>query len=226
MKTEDTFIPVGKKARVSAAISAPESYRSGEGTGVIVAHGAGNDMNHPLIVSFCRGLAKAGYLTLRFNFPYREKGRRTPDRQETLIATWQSVHQYLVDHSKYKPERIVAAGKSMGGRLASQMVAEGLLPVVRLIFLGYPLHPPGRKDKLREKHFQRITIPMLFFAGSRDSLCDLTLLKEVLRRLPGPWELEVIEGGDHSFRLPRSPDTSQEEVHKWILERSVRWLET
>ena len=110
--------------------------------------------------------------------------------------------------------------------MASQMVAEGLLPVGRLIFLGYPLHPPGKKEKLRDAHFRNIRIPMLFFAGSRDSLCDLALLKKVLGQVSAPWDLEVIEGGDHSFRLSKAASISQKEVHKRILEGTVRWLET
>ena len=118
----------------------------------------------------------------------------------------------------------MAAGKSLGGRIASQMAAEGDLPVERLIFLGYPLHPPGKKDKVRDAHLYRITIPMLFFAGTRDSLCDMQLLREVLARVAAPWELEVIEGGDHSFQVPKSYAIKPTEIHERILCRTVEWL--
>lgn len=225
MNTETIRIPVRGGEQVSAVLSLPESDRSPGPVGVILAHGAGNDMNHPLLVSLSQGLVKAGYRTLRFNFLYREKGRKRPDGQNLLEKTWASVYQFLRDHPRYRPKTILAAGKSMGGRVAAQMVAEGLLPVTQLIFLGYPLHPPGRREKLRDSHFDQIETPMLFFAGTRDSLCDLSTLNRVLERLSAPWELQIIEGGDHSFRLPKSAGRSQEEVYEHILQKTLAWLE-
>jgi predicted alpha/beta-hydrolase family hydrolase len=225
MNTETIRIPAMDGEQVSAVLSLPESNRAPGPVGVILAHGAGNDMHHPLLVSLSQGLVKAGYLTLRFNFLYREKGRKRPDRQNILEKTWASVYQFLRDHPRYKPEKIVAAGKSMGGRVAAQMVAEGLLSASHLIFLGYPLHPPGKKEKLRDSHFDQIEIPMLFFAGTRDSLCDLAALSRVLERLSASWELQIIEGGDHSFRLPKSAGRSQEEVYEQILQKTLKWLE-
>lgn len=224
MKTEEVYIPISDRGQTSAILLVPKSFWAGEGTGVILAHGAGNDMNHPLIVYMAEGLAAAGFLTLRFNFLYREKGRKGPDRQEVLVQTWQSAYQFLRNNRQYQPKRILAAGKSMGGRVASQMVAEGFLPVDRLLFLGYPLHPPGKKENPRDYHFEHITIPMLFFSGTRDSLCDLATLERTLERLPGPWELQVIEGGDHSFRLLKSADRTQEEVFQQILQTTLEWL--
>jgi len=114
----------------------------------------------------------------------------------------------------------------MGGRVASQMVADGLLPASRLIFLGYPLHGLGKTDKLRDAHLYRIKIPMLFFVGTRDRLCDLAQLEGVLGKLEAPWNLETIEGGDHSFRLPKSALTTQQEVFEKILKNTLEWLET
>ena len=225
MNTETLRIPVMDEELVSAVLSVPESNRAPGPVGVILAHGAGNDMHHPLLVSLSQGLVKAGYLTLRFNFLYREKRWKTPDRQNTLEKTWASVYRFLRDHPRYRPETIVAAGKSMGGRVAAQMVAEGLLPVSHLIFLGYPLHQPGKKEKLRDSYFDRIETPMLFFAGTRDSLCDLAALNRVLKRLSASWELQIIEGGDHSFRLPKSAGRSQEEVYEQILQKTLTWLE-
>jgi predicted alpha/beta-hydrolase family hydrolase len=224
MNTETIRIPVMNGEQVSAVLSLPESNRTPGPVGVILAHGAGNDMNHPLLVSLSQGLVKAGYLTLRFNFLYREKGRKRPDRLNILETTWASVYQFLRDHPRYRPETILVAGKSMGGRVAAQMVAERLLPVSHLIFLGYPLHSPGKK-KLRDSHFDQIETPMLFFAGTRDSLCDLAALNRVLERLSASWELQVIEGGDHSFRLPKSADFTQNEVYQQILQATLKWLE-
>lgn len=221
MENQKVSIEVGEAGEVSAVISIPDGY-SGE-TGIIFAHGAGNDMNHPLIVFLAESLAEEGYLALRFNFPYREKDRKSPDSQEVLSSTWLHAVDFLKQH-RYRPKRIIAAGKSLGGRIASQLAAEGRLSVERLILLGYPLHAPGRKDKLRDRHLYDIGIPMLFFAGTRDSLCDLELLKKVLPQLNTEWELEIVQGGDHSFNLPKSLGKSQRDVEAQILAETLKWL--
>jgi uncharacterized protein len=218
------FIPVGKKGRVSALLAFPPDDQAIRGTGVVFAHGAGNNMDHPLLVTLCQGLVRAGYLTMRFNFPYTEKGMKAPDSQSTLMLTWESVYRFLMEESGYGVTRFVAAGKSMGGRVASQMVAQGLLPAHRLIFLGYPLHAAGKEEKLRDEHLYRIGVPMLFFAGTRDALCNLEILRKVLARLAAPWDLEIIEGGDHSFALPKSLGTSREAVENRILTKITEWL--
>ncbi|MBW1858782.1 MAG: alpha/beta fold hydrolase [Deltaproteobacteria bacterium] len=224
MTTEEVSISVGEAKAVSGVLCVPEGFQAGETASVIVAHGAGNDREHPLIVTMSQGLAEAGFLTLRFNFLYREKGRRAPDPQDTLVRTWQAVYQFLKGHPVYGADKIVAVGKSMGGRVASQMVADGLLSVTRLIFLGYPLHPPGKKERMRDGHLYHTKTPMLFFVGTRDPLCDLAQLRKVLARLGGPSHLEAIEGGDHSFRVRKSADTTQQEVYDRILHKTVDWL--
>jgi predicted alpha/beta-hydrolase family hydrolase len=224
MSAEEVSITVGDTEAVSGVICVPDTFDAGETTSVIIAHGAGNDREHPLIVRMADGLAEVGFLTLRFNFLYREKGRRTPDSADTLIRTWLAVLRFLQGHPAYRTNDIVAMGKSMGGRVASQMVAEGVLPVARLVFLGYPLHPPGKKDKVRDAHLYHIRIPMLFFVGTRDPLCDLTQLRSTLARLEAPSDLGTIEGGDHSFRLRKSAETEQQEVYDWILHKTSDWL--
>lgn len=112
----------------------------------------------------------------------------------------------------------------MGGRIASQMVADKQLSGDGVILLGYPLHPPGKKDKLRDEHLYRIEVPMLFFAGTRDPLCDLDVLKNVLKKISIPWEIEVIEGGDHSFNLLKSMEIGQKEVYEKFLRKLIGWL--
>ena len=224
MAIESVTIPLGEGGAVSGVLAVPEGCRAGEGTGVILAHGAGNDMNHPLITSVANGLAEAGHVTLRFNFLYRERGLERPDSLEVLFRAWEGAYRFLHEHPRCPPRVLVAAGKSLGGRVAAQMVAEGLLPVDRLVFLGYPLHPPGKPERLRDAHLYGIAIPMLFFAGTRDSLCDLSVLKAVLKRVTAAWVLEVVEGGDHSFHVPRAAGLSEEEIHRRILERVLGWL--
>jgi predicted alpha/beta-hydrolase family hydrolase len=222
--TETVSIPLENGESVSGVLSLPVSGMKAVTTGVIIAHGAGNDMHNPLIVGLAEGLAAGGKATLRFNFPYREKGKKSPDSQKKLIHTWRCAFEYFRSRCSLSMNDIVAAGKSMGGRVASQMAAEGLLPADRLIFLGYPLHAPGRKDRIRDAHLYQIRVPMLFFAGTRDPLCDLSLLKGVLNRLTSPWDLEVVEGGNHSFDLPKSARRTPTEVHNRMLQHILAWL--
>ena len=224
MKTLKVSIPIADDEKVSGVVTVPANYKKGKTTGIIMAHGAGNDMENPLLVFLSNGLAEAGYLTLRFNFPYKEKGRKAPDSQKKLVHTWREVFRFLKNHPRFDTDKIVAAGKSMGGRVASQMAADGELPADCLVFLGYPLHPPGKKDRLRDAHLYELRVPLLFFGGTRDSLCDLELLRHVLGRLNTSWDLEVIDGGDHSFGLLKSANITQDEIYDRILQIMVAWL--
>ena len=224
MKTCHVSIPIGNGEKVSGIIKLPDGFDSTKTVGIILAHGAGNDMHNPLIVAVADGLCQEGYLTLRFNFSYKEKGRKSPDSHKKLVSTWHAVFRYLKEHPEFTVDKVVAAGKSMGGRVASQMAAVGELSVQALVFLGYPLHAPGRKDKLRDSHLYEIKVPQLFFAGTRDSLCDLTLLKKVLTRIKVARKLEIIEGGDHSFKMLKSSDISPDQIHDRIITRMVLWL--
>ena len=224
MDTQQVAIPISETERVSGVVTRPPTHGHRDTPAVILAHGAGNDMHNPLLMVLSEGLAEAGWLTLRFNFPYKDKGRKVPDSQRVLVQTWLGVYRFLAQHADFGTDIIVAAGKSMGGRVASQMAADGLLAVQRLVFLGYPLHAPGQKDQLRDAHLYRIQTPMLFFAGTRDTLCDLQLLHRVLKRLAAAWSLEVIEGGDHSFQLPGRSDLTQQAVYRQILQKTLTWL--
>lgn len=224
MQAKRMIIAVSGEQAVSAVLTGAD--RMTLDTAVIVAHGAGNDMEHPLLVSFCDHLASAGYLAVRFNFPYAEQGRKAPDRQEVLEGTWRTVVDFIKNRSGYSLRKIFTAGKSMGGRVASRMLAEGSLISDGIIFLGYPLHPAGNREKLRDEHLPRIKVPMLFFAGTRDPLCDLELLKGVLTRLKPPAELDIIEGGDHSFDVPKSSSLKRPEIYEHIAARTINWLKT
>ena len=224
MISEKVFIDIGGNDRVSAWLSGPEHGSETNGTGIIIAHGAGNDMHNPLIVALADGLAAAGTVTLRFNFSYKEKGRKSPDSQKKLIHTWQCAYAYMRGNTLSPVERIIAAGKSMGGRVASQMVADGQMDAAAMIFLGYPLHAPGRKDQLRDAHLYQIKVPLLFFAGTKDPLCDLEKLNSVLDKLACRHDLEIIAGGNHSFKLPKASSRSEAAVHRQILQRSSAWI--
>ena len=162
------FIPVPDRDPVTGKLAVPANFKPGRAPGIILAHGAGNDLENPLLAFLAEGLAQNGVLALRFNFPYKEAGRGAPDKPEVLESTWGAVYSFLSNHPRYRPGSIVAAGKSLGGRIASQAVASGRLPVQGLIFYGYPLHPPGHPEKLRDAHLYALSLPMLFFEGTRD----------------------------------------------------------
>jgi uncharacterized protein len=222
VETKRVRIPVTDKEQTSAILSIPKG--TAKGMAIVVAHGAGNDMETPLLAAFSDGLAASGYPTLRFNFLYKERGRKAPDSPAVLEKTWLAAYRFITESSDHDVDSVVAAGKSMGGRIASQMVASGLLPVTRLIFLGYPLHPANNKEKLRDAHLYKIAVPMLFFAGTRDPLCDLSLLNAVLKRFQHPWDLYTVEGGDHSFHVPKSSGLNDEAIFTAIIKKTVEWL--
>ncbi|MFJ5696427.1 alpha/beta family hydrolase [Arthrobacter sp. NPDC093125] len=163
-----------------------------------VAHGAGAGMEHPFMSGFTRALYDDGVATLRFNFPYREAGKKFPDRPPAAIATWRAVMDAARERSDGEP--LWAAGKSFGGRMASMAVAEGM-PAAGLVYLGYPLHPPGKPEKLRDEHLYGLTLPMLFLQGTRDTFATPQLLEDVVSRVGSNATLHWCEGGDHSFAV-------------------------
>lgn len=151
---------------VRAVVTRPEDAAAT----IVVAHGAGAGMEHPFVSGFTRAMDPLGFATLRFNFPFREAGRRFPDRPAVAIATWRAAMAGAAARAAdagSADEPIWASGKSFGGRMASMAVAEGM-PAAGLVFLGYPLHPPGRPEKAHDEHLTRITVPMLFLQGRND----------------------------------------------------------
>lgn len=221
-------IVLDKGGTITLVIALPAGHRPG-GTTVILAHGAGNDMHSPFLCSMHEGLARRGFASVKFNFPYTERGRRAPDPAVVLEACYRQVIDLVRDHPGLAPRQLIIGGKSMGGRMASHLAAAGVA-CDGLLFLGYPLHPAGKPEQLRVAHLERISAPMLFFAGTRDPLCRLDLLEgqiERLRRDHGSQiSLHVIDGGDHSFALPRSTRRSAEDVHAEILDAAAAWVES
>jgi uncharacterized protein len=179
---------------VSAVFAAPRKVH-----GVVcVAHGAGGSMESPFLAGFARTMNDAGFATLRFNFRYRERGRKTPDPEGVLRDAWVAAFAEATARAGGLPA--FASGKSLGGRIASMCVADGEMAARALVFLGYPLHPPGRPERIRDAHLDRVGVPMLFVQGSADPFARPDLLAAVVGRLPAA-ELLEIEGGDHSFRV-------------------------
>lgn len=174
---------------------------------IVIAHGAGAGMNHPFLVGFSDALNASGFATLRFNFPYMEQGRRFPDRPPKAIAAWREVMQQAQDRSE--TELVWACGKSFGGRMASMAAAEGM-ETDGLIFLGYPLHPPGKPEKIRDEHLVSVEAPMLFLQGSNDTFARKVLLDAVVAKLGRRATLQYVPDADHSFAIKGTKRSPQE----------------
>ena len=193
------------------------------GVTVILGHGAGADQSSDFMTRFATGLAARGINVVTFNFLYTEQGRRVPDANKALEACFLAVIQAVRD-KKIGRGRLVIGGKSLGGRIASQVAAAGAPDVEGLVFLGYPLHPPGRADQLRAKHLPDITVPMLFVQGSRDAFGTPDELRLIIKELKVPADLYVVEGGDHSFKVLKRAGVTQEDTYKAVLNRVELWL--
>ena len=188
---------------------------------IVLAHGAGQGIQSPFMQFFHRALPQRGFLSVQFNFEYIEKGRKIPDPQPKMQALYREVIQELAE--KHRPEAIVIGGKSMGGRVASYIAAD--TPQVRgLVFLGYPLHAPGKQDQLRDAHLYEIPQPMLFLSGTRDTFAERTLLEKVVNRIGDRATLVWTEGGDHSLKVGRvsgnAPlQAAADRIGEWVRER-------
>src|SRR3954447_13492193 len=165
---------------------------------LVLAHGAGSGMRSPFMAGFAEGIGRLGVATLRFEFPYMQAGRRAPDRPQVLLEAWGEAFAQGVERAGGRP--VFAGGKSMGGRIASMAAAEGMA-AAGLVFLGYPMHPPGRPEKLRDGHLDDVHATMLFLQRARDTFATTDLLEAVVKRLGPRAELVWIEGGDHSFKV-------------------------
>ncbi len=191
---EERFTVDTGPQQVSVAFATPGA----DSPVLVVAHGAGAGMDHPFLVGFTRAANELGVATMRFNFPYVEAGRRSPDRPAVAVETWLAAFSAAVDRAG--GAAVAAGGKSFGGRMASVAVAEGMA-ASGLVFLGYPLHPPGKPERIRDEHLYAIRVPMLFVEGTRDPFARPDLLAGVLGRLGSLATLHAVEGGDHSFKV-------------------------
>ena len=188
---------------------------------VLLAPGAGADMRSDFLQHFARRLSEDAATVCRFNFLYTERGRKSPDRQSVLEATYREVVERARELAE--PQCLVLGGKSMGGRIASHIVAGGL-PADGLAFLGYPLHPPGKPERMRDQHLKAITAPMLFVEGTRDPFCPLETLERVRTTLSAPTEVAVVAEGDHSLKVPKSSGRSTHEAWDEAASALTSWV--
>lgn len=192
---------------------------------VILAHGANNDLDFPLLAYLADHLAGLGCASVvRFNFPYVERGSSSPDSRPVLESTFLHVYKHVTKGLPAPSAPVFVGGKSLGGRTAAELVSRrtegGGVAASGLIELGYPLHAAGKKERLFLEPLRHIDVPSLFFVGTRDPLCDPALLQPILAGLIQPGNLRVVEGGDHSLHLPRSstrqPDDSYPDVARAV----------
>jgi predicted alpha/beta-hydrolase family hydrolase len=234
---------------------------------VILGHGAGANQLHPFMRLFASGLAERGFDAITFNFVYMEQGRRAPDPKAKLEVCYRAVIAAATQHKKLKGNRVVIGGKSMGGRIASEVAAANSLEcgdssplskaltsqrtpnlkaetthasiegktdsnqrdkvnIAALVFLGYPLHPPGKPEQLRDAHLKDIHAPMLFVQGSRDAFGTPDELRAVIKRDRLRATLHVIEDGDHSLKVPKSTRITQQQVYDSAMDEIAHWLKT
>ncbi len=193
---------------------------------LVLAHGAGADMHHAFMEGAARALADEGIATLRYQFPYTEKGKRRPDPRPLLLATVRAALAAAAEVADGLP--ILAGGKSMGGRMTSLAAAEEALPGVRgIVFFGFPLHPAGKQDAAAERaaHLRQVGVPMLFLQGSRDRLADLELLRPIHAKLGAGAALHVVEDADHGFHVPKRTGRSDADVLVELARATRRWTE-
>jgi predicted alpha/beta-hydrolase family hydrolase len=201
-------------SRRSFEVLEPQPWISGEA--IILAHGAGQGMNSPFMTYFHTELAARGFLSIKFNFDYMEARRGAPDPQPKLQARYRSVVEQAA--AEFKPDRLIIGGKSMGGRVASYIAGE-MPEVSGLVFLGYPLHPPGKTDKMRDEHLYALKVPMLFISGTKDTFAERGLLERVVNKIGKHATLVWSEGGDHSLKRGKNDKeslvTAVETIDRW-----------
>jgi predicted alpha/beta-hydrolase family hydrolase len=216
--TELTFAASPGGSRVSGLLLRPDGAR----LLYVLAHGAGAGMRHPFLESITQRLADRSVATLRYQFPYMERRASRPDPPAVAAAT---VRAAVAEAARVAPGLpLVAGGKSFGGRMTSTAQAEEPLPGLQgLVFLGFPLHPPGRPGDKRAEHLAQVRIPMLFLQGDRDEFADLKLLKPVVKRLGAGATLHLVEGGDHSFHVLKRSGKTDADVMGELSEAIVAW---
>jgi predicted alpha/beta-hydrolase family hydrolase len=220
--SEQIAVEIAPGRKVTAVVY-PAAKREQAGISLILGHGAGAGQGSSFMVSFATALAALGIETVTFNFLYVEQGRRLPDSNDKLEACYRAVIETVAQRNRGRG-RLAIGGKSMGGRIASQVAAAGAPDVAGLVFLGYPLHPPGKRDQLRAKHLSQIKAPMLFVQGSRDAFGTPQELRPIIKKLKAPAELFEVAGGDHSFKVLKRAGVTQDDVYKAVQDRIDRWL--
>lgn len=221
MATDSTLLRV--QAGDSQSVSALLLAREGARAGFVFAHGAGAGMTHPFVADFAAGLAERGVATIRYQFPYMERGSKRPDTPAIAQATVRAA----VDEAAVRLPGVAlfAGGKSFGGRMTSQAQARTPLPGVRgLIFVGFPLHAAGKPSRERAEHLFNVRCPMLFLQGTRDELAEVGLITQVTRDLGPLATLQFFDDADHSFHVRARSGTTDADVRRQLVDTATDWI--
>ena len=217
--------PVGGVEQTSAVLSIPEWWPTGSRTAAVIAHDIGGNLDDPLITHLEQGFTERKILTLRFNFPFAEAGRRDEaDSMEVLERCYRTAVALLAHDPTATPARLLLGGKGLGARVAARVVSDRV-GVDAAFFLGFPLHPPNQCEAVQADLLYRITCPMLFIQGTRDHCCDLNALRRALRRVGAPTSLITCEEADHDFQLPRDSLRADEDLHTEVLKSLIQWAD-
>jgi uncharacterized protein len=220
----ELVVPLASGGTVTALVY--EAVAGRASAALVLAHGAGAGQRSPFMTGFAKALASLGVDAITFNFPYTEQRRRLPDRRPALEACYRSVLHTVERQVKNAAGRLFIGGKSMGGRIATEIAgADTDLRVRGLVLLGYPLHPPGRPAVLRAAHLPGVHRPMLFVQGGRDTFGTPAELGPILTSLSPPATLHVVAGGDHSFKVARASQQEQAAVIGDLQRVVVEWIQ-
>jgi uncharacterized protein len=204
-----------------------ERQGPGAGASLILAHGAGAGQHSPFLVEFAQALAARGLDVITFNFPYTEHGRKVPDRRPVLDACYNAVIDRVRRTVASANEALFIGGKSMGGRIATHVVAaDPQIPVRGLVLLGYPLHPPGKPLERRDAHLPDLRRPTLFVQGSRDTFGTPAEFEQVLGRMAPRPSFHVVERGDHSFKVVPGGKKIQADLHGRLQDTITAWIQS
>jgi uncharacterized protein len=227
MEPEKFELKVNERDSVTCLVYAADKKQR-EAVTIILGHGAGAGQLHPFMTLFANGLAERGFDVITFNFAYMEQKRHVPDPKVKLEHCYRAVIEAATKQRKLKGNRLVVGGKSMGGRIASQVAAEGdaAAEISALVSLGYPLHPPGRPDKLRDAHLPDIKAPMLFVQGSRDTFGSAQELEKIIESHKLNATLHIIPNGDHSLKVPKSGGIPQDQIYQETMDTIAQWLKS
>lgn len=226
-EAEKLTVKVNDKEEVTALLYHADK-KNRAGLTILLGHGAGANQTSGFMRMFAKGLSARGLDVMTFNFVYMEQGRSVPDQKGKLEACFRAVIEAALKHKNLKNNRLVVGGKSMGGRIASQVVAaeskeQFHSEIAGLVFLGYPLHPPGQSTKLRVEHLEHVGKPMLFVQGTRDALGTPEEIQPYIKNLRPAARIYPIEGGDHSFKAPKKFGSPQEQIYENAMDEIDRW---
>ena len=215
IKSEKVSIDINNYS-VTAELLIPEDFNQA----IIIANGAGANMHNAFISGYCKKLADAGFMTIKFNFHYQEIGRKIPDKNEKCQETYLAVISFL-KNNYLNENKITIAGKSMGGRIATQIA--GQVACENIVVFGYPLHPPGKPDKLRDAHLYDIKQNVLIIQGESDAFGNREELQPVVQKMSRA-QVIFITQGNHSLKAPKKSGQDNNQIEKMILDQVIQFL--